>query len=96
MSLDINSLEKSLDAFITKYQDNVSAQNATAVIKDFQQNWVQAIPHINSTKEEDLDVKYGRALLLYSMAVYQLDKVSDRDVDVVKNTFRTIYVIFKG
>lgn len=83
MSLDINSLEKSLDAFITKYQDNISAQNATAVIKNFQQNWVQAIPYINSTKEEDLDVKYGRALLLYSMAVYQLDKISDRDVDVV-------------
>lgn len=83
MSLDIDFLEKSLDAFITEYQDNISAQNATAVIKDFQQDWVQAIPYINSPKEDDLDVKYGRALLLYSTAVYQLDKISDRDVNVM-------------
>ncbi len=83
MSLDIYPLKKSLDAFISKYQDNVSAQNATAVIKDFQQDWVQAIPYTNSPKEEDLDVKYGRALLLYSVAVYQLDKILDRDVNVM-------------
>ena len=83
MRLDINSLEKSLDAFITEYQDNISAQNATAVIKDFQQDWVQAIPYINSPEEDDLDIKYGRTLLLYSTAVYQLDKISDRDVNVM-------------
>lgn len=83
MSLDIDLLEKSLDAFISKYQDNVSTPNATAVIKDFQQDWVQAIPHANSIEEEDLDIKYGRALLLYSTAVYQLDEILDRDVNVM-------------
>ena len=83
MSLDIDSLEKSLDAFISKYQDKVSEQNADSVIKDFQQNWSEVIPYLNDPNEEDLDIKYGRALLLYSTAVCHLDKVSDRDINIM-------------
>jgi hypothetical protein len=83
MSLDINSPEKSLDTFISEYQNKVSNQNATAVIKDFQQDWLQIISYTNDPKEEDLDIKYGKALLIYSAAVYQLDKISDRDVNVM-------------
>lgn len=89
MSLDINSLEKSLDAFITKYQDTLSAQNTTAVIKDFQQDWVQIISYTNDLKEVALDVKYGRALLLYSAAVYQLDKIQEKDVNVLSECIET-------
>ena len=86
MSLDIDSLKKitkSLDAFISKYQDKVSEQNADSVIKDFQQNWSEAIPYLNDPAEEPLDMKYGRALLLYSAAVCHLDKVSDRDINIM-------------
>lgn len=89
MSLDINSLEKSLDAFITKYQDNISAQNATAVIKDFQQDWVQIISYTNDLKEIALDIKCGRALLLYSAAIYQLDKIQEKDVNVLSECIET-------
>lgn len=88
MSLDINSLEKSLDTFISKYQNKVSNQNACNVIKDFHQDWVQVIPYANAPKEEDLDIKYGKALLLYSAAVYQLDKIQERDVNVLSKIHR--------
>ena len=64
MSLDINSPEKSLDTFISEYQNKVSNQNATAVIKDFQQDWLQIISYTNDPKEEDLDIKYGKSLLI--------------------------------
>lgn len=83
MSLDIAAFEKSLDAFIFQYEDKVSKQNAHSVIKDFQQDWVQVIPYLNDPKEEDLDIKYGRALLLYSSAVYELQTVSDDDISFV-------------
>lgn len=83
MSLDIATFEKSLDAFIFQYEDKVSKQNAHSVIKDFQQDWVQVIPYLNDPKEEDLDIKYGRALLLYSSAVYELQTVSDDDISFV-------------
>lgn len=89
MSLDINSLEKSLDTFISKYQNKVSNQNACNVIKDFHQDWVQVIPYANAPKEEDLDIKYGKALLLYSAAVYQLDKIQERDVNVLSKYIET-------
>lgn len=88
MSLDIDSLKKivkSLDAFISEYQDKVSEQNADSVIKDFQQNWKKVIPYryLDDPAEEPLGVKYGRALLLYSAAVCHLDKVSDRDINIM-------------
>ena len=67
MSLDINSLEKSLDTFISEYQNKVSNQNACNVIKDFHQDWVQVIPsYANASKEENLDIEYGKALLPYN------------------------------
>jgi hypothetical protein len=88
MSLDIDSLKKivkSLDAFISEYQDKVSEQNADSVIKDFQQNWKEVIPYryLDDPAEEPLGVKYGRALLLYSAAVCHLDKISDRDINIM-------------
>lgn len=83
MSTDITALEKSLDSFISKYQDKVSSYNAHSVIQDFDQKWVEVIPYCNAPDEEDLDIKYGRALLLYSAAVYQIDKVLDSDICVL-------------
>lgn len=83
MSLDITLLEKSLDAFTQKYNDQVSSQNARSVIEDFQEDWAIVIPYLNAPKEDDLDIKYGRALLLYSAAVYQLDTVSDNEISVI-------------
>ena len=61
MSLDIDSLKKivkSLDAFISEYQDKVSEQNADSVIKDFQQNWKEVIPYryLDDPAEEPLGV----------------------------------------
>ena len=90
MSLDINSPEKSLDTFISEYQNKVSNQNACNVIKDFHQDWVQVIPsYANASKEENLDIEYGKALLLYSAAVYQLDKIQEKDVNVLSKYIET-------
>lgn len=90
MSLDINSLEKSLDTFISEYQNKVSNQNACNVIKDFHQDWVQVIPsYANASKEENLDIEYGKTLLLYSAAVYQLDKIQEKDVNVLSEYIET-------
>ena len=68
-------------SYIGKYENNVSKTNAKEVIGSFKEEWVNSIDYMFIGK--DIGEKYGEALIVYSVGVFELETLSTVDVELL-------------
>lgn len=71
---------KSLEKYIEKYLDNITASNAQQAIKDFNESWEITTRYI-AGETVDRQSKYGLALVIYSAAVIESPNTTEKDVN---------------
>lgn len=82
-------LEKSYNeirSYIRRYENIVSKINAKEVIDSFKEEWVNSIDDI--FKSEDLGQKYGEALIVYSVGVFELETPSIDEVKLLSERIK--------
>lgn len=70
--MEISSLEQ----YVQKYQEKVTAENAQQVIAEFDENWKHFIEYIIDETPERLS-KYGLALIILSVGHYELQNANE-------------------
>ena len=78
---DLERYHNEILSYIGKYENNVSKTNAKEVIDSFKEEWVNSIGYI--FKREDLGQKYGKALILYSVGIFELETLSEDEVELL-------------
>lgn len=73
--MEISSLEQ----YIQKYHEKVTAENAWQVIAEFDENWKHFMKYMIDETPERLS-KYGLALIILSVGYYELKDTNERDI----------------
>ena len=73
-------------SYIGKYENNVSKTNAKEVIGSFKEEWVNSIDYMFIGK--DIGEKYGEALIVYSVGVFELETLSTVEVELLSEKIK--------
>lgn len=73
-------------SYIGKYENNVSQTNAKEVIVSFKEEWVNSIDYMFPGK--DIGEKYGEALIVYSVGVFELETLSTVEVELLSERIK--------
>lgn len=73
--MEISSLEQ----YVQKYHEKVTAENAGQVIAEFDENWKHFTKYMNDETPKRLS-KYGLALIILSVGYYELKDTNERDI----------------
>lgn len=73
--MEISSLEQ----YVQKYHEKVTAENAGQVIAEFDENWKHFTKYMDDETPKRLS-KYGLALIVLSVGYYELKDINERDI----------------
>lgn len=73
--MEISSLEQ----YVQKYHEKVTAENAGQVIAEFDENWKHFTKYMDDETPKRLS-KYGLALIILSVGYYELKDINERDI----------------
>lgn len=73
--MEISSLEQ----YVQKYHEKVTAENAGQVIAEFDENWKHFTKHMDDETPKRLS-KYGLALIILSFGYYELQNINKRGI----------------
>ncbi len=73
--MEISSLEQ----YVQKYHEKVTAENAGQVIAEFDESWKHFTKYMNDETPKRLS-KYGLALIILSVGYYELKDTNERDI----------------
>lgn len=73
-------------SYLGKYKDKVSKDNAKEVIDSFKEEWVNSIDYM--FPGGDVGLKYGEALIVYSVGVFELESLSKDEVELLSEKIK--------
>lgn len=83
---DLERYHNEILSYIGKYKNNVSKTNAKEVIDSFKEEWVNSIDYMFYDK--DMGQKYGEALILYSVGIFELETPSKDEVELLSERIK--------
>ena len=81
---EMNTIAANLEKYIEIYYEKVSIDNAQQVIREFDDNW-SIIPNYLIDETEKRQSKYGLALVIFSVANYEIDNLTEDKVVRMSN-----------
>ncbi len=69
----------SLEQYVQKYHEKVTAENAGQVIAEFDENWKHFTKYMDDETSKGLS-EYGLALIILSVGYYELKDINERDI----------------
>ena len=81
-------MSKSVEQYIEQYENKVDENNAQQIVSEFDKQWEAKVDYMEDYTDK-YESKYGKAILIYSQAVFLLSNLSEDKVTEMEKMITT-------